>query len=245
MYFLLVFFIPSVIFWCSGIRAEGLLLLFMVLMIYNGQAYARKAGIWPALGCIAGFLGLLLIRYQFLLVFLPAFLAYWVSLKNRDPSPLYFNRIYLILILIFSLSLFLPPDPQLSRPLQTAQENFFLLKGNTRYKLDSLKPGPVSFIKILPQAIANTTFRPYPWEGKNLLQSLSSVEVIFLIAGLFFLYRFAKPETTGFPSAVLAISLIMASSQFIAIGYVVPFPGRHRPIPEHRLSFPGFVSVCR
>ncbi len=42
MNFLLIFFIPSVIFWCSGIRAEALLFLFMVLMIYNGQAYARK-----------------------------------------------------------------------------------------------------------------------------------------------------------------------------------------------------------
>src|SRR5258707_7457797 len=106
MYFLLVFFIPSVIFWCSGIRAEGLLLLFIVLMIYNGQAYARKAGIWPALGCLTGFLGLLLIRYQFLLIFLPAFFAYGVSLKNKETSPKYFNRIYLILLLIFVISLF-------------------------------------------------------------------------------------------------------------------------------------------
>ena len=32
MYFLLIFFIPSVIFWCSGIRAEALLLLSMVLI---------------------------------------------------------------------------------------------------------------------------------------------------------------------------------------------------------------------
>ena len=153
MYFLLVFFIPSVIFWCSGIRAEGLLLLFIVLLIYNGQAYARKAGIRPALGCLAGFLGLLLIRYQFLLVFLPAFLAYGISLKNREHSPKYFNRLYLVLLLIFFISLFLPPDRQLSRPLREAQESFFLLKGNTQYKLDSLKPGPVSFISILPQAI--------------------------------------------------------------------------------------------
>ena len=40
MYFLLVFFIPSVIFWCSGIRAEALLLLCIVLILYNGDDYA-------------------------------------------------------------------------------------------------------------------------------------------------------------------------------------------------------------
>ena len=232
MYFLLVFFIPSVIFWCSGIRAEGLLLLFMVLMIYNGQAYARKAGIWSALGCIAGFLGLLLIRYQFLLVFLPAFLAYWVSLKNQKTSPKYFNRIYLILILIFSFSLFLPPAQQLSRPLRLAQEKFFLLKGNTHYKLDSLEPGPMSFIRILPQAAANTVFRPYPWEGKNLLQSISSIEVIFLIAGLFF-YIVSPNRKQQVSHPLYWLFLFYSITQFIAIGYVVPFPGaivRYRSI---------------
>jgi hypothetical protein len=201
-------------------------------MIYNGQAYARKAGIWPALGCLAGFLGLLLIRYQFLLVFLPAFLAYWVSLKNRDTSPKYFNRIYLVLFLIFGLSLFLPPARQLSRPVRVAQESFFVLKANTQYKLDSLKPGPISFISILPQATANTIFRPYPWEGKSLLQSLSSVDVIFLITSLFFFIVSPKrKQQVSYP--LYWLFLFYGITQLITIGYVVPFPGaivRYRSI---------------
>lgn len=232
MNFLLVFFIPSVIFWCSGIRAEGLLLFFTVLLIYNGQAYARRSGVWPVLGCLAGLLGLLLIRYQFLLIFLPAFVAYSVSLKSRVTSPKYFNRIYLVLFLVFGLSLFLPPARQLSRPIRTSQESFSLLKGNTRYKLDSLQPGPVSFISILPQAIANTFLRPYPWEGKTLLQSISSVEVIFLIAGLFFfLVSPYRKQQVSHP--LYWLFLFYGITQFISIGYAVPFPGaivRYRSI---------------
>ncbi|HEV3224105.1 MAG TPA: hypothetical protein VGZ90_14555 [Puia sp.] len=232
MNFLLVFFIPSVIFWCSGIRAEGLLLLFMVLMIYNGKAYARKPGIMRALGILAGFTGLLLLRYQFLLVFLPAFLAYSASLGNKESSPLYFNRIYIMAALIFLASLFLPPAFQLSRPVQNAQESFFRLVGNTRYQLDSLKPGPLNFIKVLPQAAANSILRPYPWEGKNLLQSISSVDVLFLIAGL--IYFFASPrykEQINHP--VFWLFLFYALSQLIGIGLAVPFPGaivRYRSI---------------
>jgi hypothetical protein len=232
MNFLLIFFIPSVIFWCSGIRAEGLLFFFTVLLIYNGQAYARRAGVWPALGCLAGFLGLLLIRYQFLLIFLPAFLAYWVSLKNRVISPKYYNRIYLALLLIFGLSLFLPPARQLSRPVRMSQESFSLLKGNTQYKLDSLRPGPVSFIKILPQAITNTFFRPFPWEGKTLLQSISSVEVIFLIAGVFF-FLVSPNRKQQISHPLYWLFLFYGITQFISIGYVVPFPGaivRYRSI---------------
>jgi hypothetical protein len=232
MYFLLVFFIPSVIFWCSGIRAEGLLLFFMVLMIYNGQAYTRKAGFWPALGCLAGFLGMLLIRYQFLLIFLPACLAYCVSVKKQENSPRYFNRIYLIGLLIFGISLFLPPARQLSLPLRQAQKSFFLLKGNTQYKLDSLQPGPISFISILPQAAANTFLRPYPWEGKNLLQSLSSVDVIFLITGLFF-FIVSPNRKQQISHPLYWLFLFYGLSQLITIGFAVPFPGaivRYRSI---------------
>jgi len=232
MYFLLIFFIPSVTFWCSGIRAEGLLLLFTVLLIYNGQAYARKAAVGPAFGFLTGFVGLLLIRYQFLLIFLPAFLAFWLSVKKTESSAKYFNRIYLVLLLIFVLSLFLPPDRQLSRPIRASQESFLLLKGNTQYRLDTLKPGPVSFIRILPQAVANTFLRPYPWEGKSLLQSISSVEVIFLIAGLFFfLVSPNRKQQVSHP--LYWLFLFYGVTQFITIGYAVPFPGaivRYRSI---------------
>jgi hypothetical protein len=232
MNFLLIFFVPSVIFWCSGIRAEGLLLFFMILMIYNGQAYARKAGIGPALGCLAGLLGLLLIRYQFLVIFLPPFIAYWISVKKQLTSPRYFNRIYLICLLIFAISLFLPPARQLSRPIRKAQESFFVLKGNTEYKLDSLKPGPISFVRILPQATVNTFFRPYPWEGKSLLQSLSSVDVIFIVAGLFF-FIVSPRRRQQISHPLYWLFLYYSISQLIIIGYVVPFPGaivRYRSI---------------
>lgn len=224
MYFLLIFFFPSIIFWTSGIRAEGLLLFFLVLMIYNGQAYARKPGAWRILGILIGFLGMFLIRHQFLLVFLPAYAAYLISLKQGENAPRYFNRIFLVTALIFFLSLFLSANWQLSRPIQQAQANFFLLKGNTRYPLDSLKPGPIPVLKIMPQAIANSTLRPYPWEGKTLLQSVSSVEVLFLVAGLFFFIASPKRKLQ-ISHPLYWLFLFYGLSQLIIIGMIVPFPG--------------------
>jgi hypothetical protein len=230
--FVLVFFIPSVIFWCSGIRAEALLLLFMVLIIYNSQAYARKPGVMRLLGILAGLLGMLLIRYQFLLVFLPAFLAFSISLGKKDNSAFYYNRIYMLGALIFLASLFLPQAYQLSQPIQHAQENFFRLQGNTRYQLDSLKPGPLGFIRILPQAAANSMLRPYPWEGKSLLQSISSVDVLFLLAGLiYFIVSPRRREHINHP--LYWLFLFYGISQLIMIGLTVPFPGaivRYRSI---------------
>jgi hypothetical protein len=233
VHFILIFFIPSVIFWCSGIRAEALLFLSMTLMIYNGQAYARKPALKNVAGILAGFAGLLLIRYQFLAVFLPAWIAYGISLGKKETKSVFFNRIYLAGILIFGASLFLPPAYQLSRPLQNTQESFLLLHGNTRYALDTLKPGPASFLKILPQAFTNSFLRPWPWEGKNLLQSVSSVEILLLIAGC--IYFMVDPRRTARVSHPLYwLFLFYGISQFLLIGYTTPFPGaivRYRTIP--------------
>jgi hypothetical protein len=233
MNFLLVFFIPSVVFWCSGIRAEAILFLCMVLAIYNGNSYAKNPGTLSLLGIVAGFCGMLLFRYQFMLVFIPAFFAYYFSLKKKTDAPVLFKRIFIVLALLFFVSLFLPAAYQLSKPIAETQSKFLRLQGNTRYRLDSLEPGPVSFLKILPQAIANSMLRPFPWEGKNGLQSGSSVEVILLVAGfLFFMVSPRRYEQIAHP--LFWLFLFYGLSQFILIGYTVPFPGaivRYRTIP--------------
>lgn len=233
VHFILIFFIPSVIFWCSGIRAEALILLFMMLIIYPVQAYARMSSLRYIVVILIGMAGFLFFRFQYLLVFLPAMLAYYISLRKQESGPVYFNRIYGVVMLIFGASLFLPAVYQLSRPIIYSQQGFFLLKGNTRYELDTLKPGPVSMIRVFPQAVANSMLRPYPWEGKSLLQSLSAVDVILIIAGLiYFLLWPERKKQISHP--IFWLFLFYSISQMISIGYAVPFPGaivRYRCIP--------------
>jgi hypothetical protein len=232
MNFLLIFFIPSIIFWSSGIRAEALIFLSIVLILYNSQEYAQKPGKRYMAGILGGFIGLLLFRFQFIPVFIPFYIAYLTSISKKVFGPVYFSRAFIIAGIIFLGSLVLPPFYQLSRPIQRAQNSFFVLKGNTRYKLDSLKPGPLSFLEILPQSAANTILRPYPWEGKSLLQSLSSIEVIFLLAGiLFFMVSPRRRDQVSHP--LYWLFLFYGICQLILIGYVVPFPGaivRYRSI---------------
>jgi hypothetical protein len=233
MNFLLIFFVPTIVFWCSGIRAEALLLLSMALMIYNGMVYAHNRNGWSMAGILTGMMLLLLLRYQYLVFFIPAYGAFMHSILKKKTGAVFFTRLYLVCILVFVSSLYLPPAWQFSRPLQQAQQKFFVLKGNTRYALDSLKPGPVSFLKIMPEAIANSSLRPWPWEGKGLLQSVSAMEVLLLVAGL--LYSISGPgrkEQVSHP--LYWLFLFYGVSQLIGIGYIVPFPGaivRYRSIP--------------
>jgi hypothetical protein len=233
MNFLLIFFIPSVVFWCSGIRSEAIILLSVVLTIYNGYSYTKKPAPGNITGMLAGFAGLLLFRYQFLAIFLPFFITYLISLKKQKQGPAWFNITLLVTGAIFMASLFFPPRYQMSRPIKERQQKFFSLHGNTRYPLDTLESGPVSFIKVFPQATRNSLFRPFPWEGKGLLQSFSSVDVIFMVAGLlFFLVGPARKRQVSHP--IYWLFLYYAIIQMVLIGYGVPFPGaivRYRSIP--------------
>jgi hypothetical protein len=233
MYYLLIFFIPSITFWCSGIRAEALIILFIVLSLYNGKAYALKPNWKNATGIILALAGFLLFRIQYLIFFMPALIAFMISWRKNQSGPVYYNRIYLAALLIFAISLLLPPAFQLSRPMIRSQQDFSVLQGNTRYALDSLQPGPLSLLKVLPQAAANSILRPYPWEGKGMLQSLSSVESIFLLAGLLF-FVLSRPIKNKTPGALLWLFLYYSIPQLLAIGFTVPFPGaivRYRSIP--------------
>jgi hypothetical protein len=230
--YILVFFIPSVTFWCSGIRAEALILLFITLLLYNGAAYAQEKKTRHIAGMLAGLTGFLLFRYQYLIFFLPALAAYMFSVAHKRSGPVYFNRIYLALAVVFILSLFLPPRYQLSRPLIRTQQNFFSLHGNTRYALDSLQPGPAPVFSLLPQALANSSLRPYLWEGKGFLQLVFSAESLFLLAGLLF-FAFGRQDK-GRAGPLYWLFLYYSISQLLAIGYTIPFPGaivRYRCIP--------------
>lgn len=233
IFFLLIFFMPSISFWCSGIRAEGLILLFIAIAIYYGRLFALDPGWRSGIAVFFGLLGLLLFRVQYLVFLLPALLAYMASVKYKRARPIYFNLVYLVLIVVFSVSLLLPQPYQLSRPLIHAQQGFFVLHGNTRYDLDSLKPGLLSPFSLLPQALTNAAFRPFPWEAKGSLQIFSSMESLFLIFGLC-VFFFNRKKKNGIRDPLYWLLLYYGVSQLIAIGYIVPFPGaivRYRSIP--------------
>ena len=79
-----LFFIPSVTFWLSGIRSEGLLLLSMAVVFYYYYQWTRRRTLRSALLCTAGLLGILVFRSEFLFTFIPAFLG--LVLAKRKPS---------------------------------------------------------------------------------------------------------------------------------------------------------------
>jgi hypothetical protein len=230
-----IFFIPSVTFWLSGIRADGLLLLFIAMAIRAGRNWVDRKSFRSFAIMLGSLLGCFLFRAQFLLVFIPALAAYLPGVRRPDRAFRYFLVIYGAGVLIFLGSLLLPARYELSRPLIRTQQGFFALNGNTRFKLDTLEPGLLPVVKTLPQAVINSLLRPFPWEARGWLQYLTAAECLGLL-GLFgiFLYQWRKtlpPQS----HPLLLLFWFFGCTLPVLIGFVVPFPGaivRYKIIPE-------------
>lgn len=116
------------------------------------------------------------------------------------------------------------------------QHEYFALKGNTRYQLDSLDAGVGSFARALPQAANNTLLRPYIWEADGMLQLVTAVGILFFwLLVILFVVRNEKPLSVFFQNPLFLFLVFFPLALYLFTGYTVPFPGaivRYKCIPE-------------
>jgi hypothetical protein len=242
---IVLFFIPPSTFWLSGIRAEGLLLLFIAIAVYYSYHFLQHKKLRYSLFAMAGLTGIFIFRSEFLVTFIPAFFSWTLCWKNPGKAFKYFAVVYTCSLLIFFGSLFFSDKENLPMVVVERQQEFFSLHANTVFKLDTLQPSVTSFAKILPQAFSNTLLRPFVWEAKGPLQLLTAFNIttswILLILLIFY---HDKKQRQLFSDPLLLLFLFYGITQVLLIGYTVPFPGaivRYKIIPEFFMIL--YVSI--
>lgn len=234
--YLVLFLYPPTLFWLSGIRGDALLFFFFSLTLWQFYQWLGTRRVKNAAGWLIGLAGMLVIRTVFGIMLLPALIGWWLVVGWKWPAKKAFSRVYAVAILLFFCSGLLPGP--LNGPAQVVerQEQFFSLKGNTRVNIGRLKADPVSFLQILPQAIDNVFWRPYPWEARGMVQYAVVIQNIFLICLLMLFIVRRYPGRAILSGAPLFLVLFCFSlSAYLSIGYTIPFPGalvRYRAIPE-------------
>jgi hypothetical protein len=231
-----IFLFPPLLFWLSGYRGDGLLLLFAGLLLY----YFREALVRPRakniLIVIISFIILFIVRNVFALVLLPVLAAWWISRRYSIKPWKVFTGIYTTAVLLVALSGVLPTAYQPLRKIAERQQAFFILPGNTRFNLTPLSDSPGSFLAVAPEALVNTLLRPWPWEAKGALQWLVAGENILLWALIILcLVRYHHNIKEVFTRPLAWVLLCAALTSYLLTGYIVPFPGaivRYRAIPE-------------
>ena len=241
-----IFFIPSISFWLSGIRAEAMILLALSMILFYSQALRKNKNWLKLVWILVAFLGFIIFRVEFLAVFLPAYFGWLITLNSKRNTAAIYRWVYGLCLLAFLLSLWIWPGKNLATPMVHAQQNFMALHGNTRLPLDSLQATVTGFVHVLPQAFANSFLRPWITEARGMLQVLSSLEIMgFWILCLVAVISGSRDrKILGHP--LIQLFIYYGLTQILVIGLLVPFPGaiiRYKSIPELLLVLSIGLSI--
>jgi hypothetical protein len=120
----LIFLLPSLLFWSSGVMKEGLMIFGLGLLLYHSFRFLTDKKWWRILFLVAGATILLLSKFYVIAGVVPPLIAALLVMRNRN-NP--FVKFSVVLILFFGLSLsmkWIAPEREPLRLLANKQNDF-------------------------------------------------------------------------------------------------------------------------
>lgn len=194
---LAAFFIPSVFFWGSGLLKDTVTLACLGAASYCTYRTFLKGEFKLSLIIILilSLYGMYVIKIYILLTFLPA-AVFWLFLFHLYRIRSMAMRVTIfpfVIILAATLAFYAMveagednPKYALNMISKTAQVTAFDIRywsgrdAGSGYALGQLDGTWQSLVRLAPEAIVVSLFRPYPWEVKNPLMALMSIESLLL-----------------------------------------------------------------
>lgn len=230
-----VFLLPSVLFWGSGVLKEGLIFFALGLLIYyTHKLFSLKA----ILICLGLALLLAFSKFYICLAIFPSLLfIIWIN-KNRSKL---FLKFAIVILVIAAIGINIESFTSIQSPLVTLSQKQYefnqlaygnltdannqpILAAKSLITINKLEPTLYSFLKNSPQALVNTTLRPYPWELKSPLMLMAGLENAIIIVFTIFCFLFIKPlSKISWEYVLFCLSFVVI--QFLIIGETTPILG--------------------
>ena len=194
-----ILFIPSVVFWGSGIFKDTITLsaLGVATFTFHRAFIERRAKMGAIVLLLFSFWVIFSIKKYILLCFLPAVLLWWMATYLSRISSRMLRLILAPLTGIVAVTLAYyavlkvgEDDPRyhISRLAETARMTAYDIRygwgartgEGSGYTLGELDGTWQSMVSLAPQAINITLFRPYLWEVSNPLMLFSAIEGLVL-----------------------------------------------------------------
>ncbi len=230
------FFLPSVFFWGSGILKDTLTIagLGAATYCFHGIFIKRKISIRYVLGLLLALLVIFSVKKFILQAFLPALLV-WVVAQNFSAIKSIVVKVILVPVAAF-LVIFgayymvvkVGEDDEryaLNKLAKTAKVTAYDIRywsgrgAGSGYALGELDGTFSSMIRLAPQAINVSLFRPYLWEVKNPLMLISALEsFLFLIFTAYVFYTVGSKLSSAFSNPDVIFGLVFALSFAFAVG---------------------------
>jgi hypothetical protein len=229
-------FIPSVVFWGSGLLKDTLTLAAVGFMTYaiSNLFLLKRVTIRSILLLLLSAWILFVVKKYILLCFLPAaFLWIYAAQLQRIRSvvlKILLVPVILLLLLVsgyYSIILVGKDDQRyaIDRIAVTAQVTaydigFYTGRGaGSTYDLGELDGTVSNMISKLPQAVNVALFRPYLWEVRNPLMLLSALESLVLLGlTLFVIYRSGSKVVSLMGNPNILFCLVFSITFAFAVG---------------------------
>ncbi len=229
-------FIPSVVFWGSGVLKDTIVLACLGIAVYGIDKvfFQRQVKFFTLLTLLVSLFTIFTIRKFVLQAFIPSAIL-WFYLKHlADIKPAALKILIApVIIAIFILTAYYSVikvgegdkkysvDKLAETAKVTAYDIGFYTGANagSSYTLGEFDNSFSSMLRLAPQAVNVALFRPYLWEVKNPLMLLSALEsVVFLFATLFILAKKRLSVLENFKKADTVFCFVFAIAFAFAVG---------------------------
>jgi hypothetical protein len=231
-----VFLLPSVLFWGSGVLKEGLIIFALGLLIYYTS---RLFSVKSTLICLAaGFLLAFSKFYVWLAICPSLFFLVWI---NKTSAAKWYLKFLIIVLVLATLGLNIDNFTSVQNPLVTLSQKQIefnqLANGglSDAYRqpipvagsiilIPPLEPTLNSFICNAPHALLNTLLRPFLWELKSPMMLMAGAENVLILGFILICLLFSKSiKEIKWQYVLFCLSFVTV--QFLIIGETTPVLG--------------------
>ncbi len=190
----IIFLLPAVLFWQSGVLKEGLLIFFTGLFIFHFFAFFQTKDWVNAVCALLFFFFIVLCKYYVAVAMLPGIVAYkWQGLTGGRNASYKFAYTFIGIMLAVVIALYALPQ---YNPLNTltdkrseAIKSAIFGEANELLFTDNVAPYPADVAKKLPELVRITFFEPIKITAKPMIALASFENVLVLVLVLLFIFK--------------------------------------------------------
>lgn len=222
LYLVSIFFIPSVLFWCSGIHKDGWILTAIGFICYFGLKYKNTFSIQALLIVLINLCLLFIIRYFYFLCFLPP-LFLWIFSKYTHQKMRFFLLSYVLFFTLFFTLQYIFPSLDPMQIVANKQSDFLTLSGFTDIYLPKLENSFWSYIQCLPYALYHILLLPNFSIHDPIRYQIAALDSYLIFITILVAFRFIKK--THLNTSYYLFLLFFSISIYLFIGFTIPNEG--------------------
>ncbi len=240
----IIFFIPSVVFWSSGLLKEGPTLLLLCIIIVQCLHLEKQFEFKRILYLFFALFFLLLIRDYLLALIIPNLFIWYFA--KRTPQTAY--RVFIVctasaITILFAVA-WLQPQLNIVLWLKSEQNYFLMAPDDPDYQFKALNGQIWDIFTKIPYAINNVLFRPNIFHSNDSFRIYQSIELIF--AWLFLIYAIQKRRHPFNFSPTLLFMLYFAIELLFVYGLITVDAdtlSRYRSIPLFLVILVALIAL--